>query len=118
MDKVYLILTELSVKLINGSWFELKYGDIILCEKNPNVINNDLSIRKIRYRRSENFFELILPFIRETDIYSLFLISSDYSTYLYNKNNYEYSPLSTCKTKGYIEDITRDYKLNELIYEE
>ena len=119
MDKIFEVLTEVAVSLRSSGRFSLYPGDMILCDEidvqsiyDPQRTYRKISIKTLKYKMSDvgfnknpkQFHELKL---KEEGMDNIFVASRN-----------QYLTITNCVKFNYIEDVTRDEKLKELLYEE
>jgi hypothetical protein len=120
MDKIYSVLTEVSVSLRGSNTpFTLYPGDMVLCEtvkvENPyekGVFRTKFVIKSVKYKMSSVGFTDGPKQLHELKI------RSDEEEVLYVPHRKQYLTIKNCERLEVIEDITRDEKLNQLLYEE
>jgi hypothetical protein len=119
MEKIYSVLTEVSVSLKGSNTpFTLYPGDMVLCETvevenpyNKGVFREKFVIKRVKYKMSSVGFIDDPKQLHELEIKS----NEDV---LYVPHRKQYLTIKNCERLEVIEDITRDEKLNQLLYEE
>jgi len=119
MEKIYSVLTEVYVSLRGSNTpFTLYPGDMVICEtvevENPyekGVFRTKLVIKSVKYKMSS------VGFIDDPKKLHELIIKTDEDV-LYVKYRKQYLTVKNCERFDVVEDITRDEKLNQLLYEE